>query len=267
MDTYDYIKSLVETRRRLVTHNRNRPAPSWVNISTITMISKFSSPVDISNFESKFREVAVRPAGSSGPGFTWRLNKDCNFYNQVTINYTDDYSKKSVKLFPNGSVHVCGCSNPVDCQRVLNQIKFLVKTFLDQNVELEAPVICMINTNFSLNTTVNLKKVLTKFNSPNLTSKFRVSYDPSRYSAVKIKFIPGEGMKRVTASVFKTGRILVTGAKQLDEIAAAYRILNLELTDDLFVSRTATEEKFDLIMGATYDEWYRVLQNKNIQQS
>jgi len=33
------------------------------------------------------------------------------------------------------------------------------------------------------------------------------------------------------------------------------------------VSKTVTEEKFETIMGATYDEWYRVLQNKNIQQS
>jgi hypothetical protein len=265
MDTHEYIQKLVETRRWLIATNPERPPPSWVNISTITMVSKFSTPIDISDFESKFQEVAVRPAGSSGEGFTWRINKDCNFYNQVTINYTDDYSKKSVKLFPNGSVHVCGCSNPIDCQRVLNQIKFLVKFFVNKEVELAPPTICMINTNFSLNVKVNLKKVIDAFSSQK--SQFLVSFDPARYSAVKVKFIPGEGMKKVTASIFKTGRILVTGAKQLDEIAAAYRILNSTMTDDIFVSKTVTEEKFETIMGATYDEWYRVLQNKNIQQS
>jgi TATA-box binding protein (TBP) (component of TFIID and TFIIIB) len=33
-------------------------------------------------------------------------------------------------------------------------------------------------------------------------------------------------MKQVTASIFSTGRIIVTGAQTLGEIAGAYEILN-----------------------------------------
>ena len=64
----------------------------------------------------------------------------------------------------------------------------------------------MINTNYSLNSSVNLNKIIQKLSNP----PFRVTYDPDRYSAVKVKFVPGPDMKQVTASIFSTGKIIVT---------------------------------------------------------
>jgi hypothetical protein len=58
---------------------------------------------------------------------------------------------------------------------------------------------------------------------------FDVSFNPERYSAVKIKFKPRPDMKQVTASVFSTGKVIVTGAETLREIVFAYDILNKEL--------------------------------------
>jgi hypothetical protein len=93
--------------------------------------------------------------------------------------------------------------------------------------------------------------------------KFKVTFDPDRYSAVKVKFVPREGQKQVTASIFSTGKIIVTGAQTLDEIAESYAILNQNLRDPAILIKPSPQpELFDNIMGATFGEWARVLANK-----
>ena len=116
----------------------------------------------------------------------------------------------------------------------------------------------MINTNFSLNSSVNLNKVIQAFKN----KKFKVSFDPDRYSAVKAKFEPGPGMKEVTASVFSTGKIIVTGAQTLEEIAKSYEMINTIITPDIHVKPVASPELFDVIMGAKFEEWVQRLGNK-----
>jgi TATA-box binding protein (TBP) (component of TFIID and TFIIIB) len=66
-------------------------------------------------------------------------------------------------------------------------------------------------------------------------------------------------MKQVTASIFSTGKIIVTGAQTLDEIAQAYKILNQNLEPVVFVKPVTEPELFGTIMGATFEEWVRVL--------
>jgi len=94
-----------------------------------------------------------------------------------------------------------------------------------------------------------------------MPSPFKVTFDPDRYSAVKVKFVPKPGQKQVTASIFSTGKIIVTGAQTLDEIAEAYSILNQNLRDPAILIKPAAQpELFDNIMGATFGEWDRVLE-------
>ena len=121
-----------------------------------------------------------------------------------------------------------------------------------EELEAQPPRISMINTNFSLNTSVNLHKVIDRLKRMEL---FKVTYDPDRYSAVKVKFSPGPDMKQVTASIFKTGKIIVTGAQQLSEIVAAYDLLNQHITKDTFIENVEKPELFDTIMGAKFVEW------------
>ena len=227
------------------------------------MCSKFLQEIDLRKFKEKFQEMGgsinVRRKGSKFRGFEWKL-KETAFYNQITIGYHDQYSTKSVKVFPNGSIQVAGCSDLIDCRRVLKQLAFILTTVLE--LETEIPIgdisVKMINTNFSLNSSVNLNKIIQKFSQ----GAFKVSFDPDRYSAVKIKFVPRPGQKQVTASIFSTGKIIVTGAQTLDEIAAAYEILNKNIDSNIFVKPVAVPETFDSIMGATFQEWVRVLGQK-----
>jgi TATA-box binding protein (TBP) (component of TFIID and TFIIIB) len=214
----------------------------------------------------------VRRKGSSFRGFEWKM-KETAFYNQVTIGYEDHSSRKSIKIFPNGSIQVAGCADLFDCRRIIRQLSFILGFVLecDHSIPVDAVSVKMINTNFSLNSSVNLNLIIATL-SQNKTSTsdgfsvpFKVAYNPDRYSAVKVKFAPGEGMKQVTASIFSTGKIIVTGAQTLAEIASAYEILNKALGDNVLVKPVAQPEAFDTIMGAKFDEWVTVLKRSRGQ--
>ena len=124
--TFSYILTLDEFRKKFPKEHK----PSWVKITTITMISKFVNPIDIHTLRDRLTKLGplkINAKGSSKP-FEWEL-KTTKFYNQITLGYTDEYSTKSIKLFPNGSIQVAGCSDLFDCNRVIKQIIFL-KPFL-----------------------------------------------------------------------------------------------------------------------------------------
>lgn len=259
--TFDYIRRLSVIRRSIL-ESPKRTEPSWVRITTITMCSKFLQEIDLKKFRENFQKlgsIIVRHKGSKFRGFEWKM-KETAFYNQVTIGYEDLYSRKSIKLFPNGSIQVAGCSDLFDCRRILRQLSFILRSVLglDKNIEMGDIGVKMINTNFSLNSSVNLKMVIDAFSRSKLRT-FKVAFDPDRYSAVKVKFTPGEGMKQVTASIFRTGRIIVTGAQTLTEIAESYGIINKVITNDVLVQDVEAPELFDTIMGAKFDEWVCVL--------
>ena len=257
--TFQYIRNLNAIRSRLI-QDTARPEPSWVRITTITMCSKFLQEIDLKKFRENFTKmggsITVRRRGSRFRGFEWKM-KETAFYNQVTIGYDDAYSRKSIKLFPNGSIQVAGCSDLFDCRRILKQLAFILKVVLelDEIPPTQDASVKMINTNFSLNSSVNLHKVIQKFSSPS----FKVTFDPDRYSAVKVKFCPKPDQKQVTASIFSTGKIIVTGAQTLDEIAGAYETINKVITNDALVKPVAEPELFNNIMGASFEEWSRVL--------
>ena len=92
--------------------------------------------------------------------------------------------------------------------------------------------VVMINSNFSLNKNLNLIQTALKFenavdrsHSTGDRGVFKTSFEPDRYSAVKVKFRPAEDMKEITTSIFSTGKIIITGAETLKEIAFAYNII------------------------------------------
>jgi TATA-box binding protein (TBP) (component of TFIID and TFIIIB) len=269
MDSFAYIQKLNRIRAGLI--NDQSPDPSWVRITTITMCSKFLEAIDLPKFRENFKKletVYVRPKGSRSRGFAWKM-KETAFYNQVTIGYEDHSSRKSIKLFPNGSIQVAGCADLFDCRRILKQLSFILMVVLGKEavVPVDEVSVKMINTNFSLNSSVNLLKIIGKLSKAtagrDMPSLFKVTFDPDRYSAVKVKFVPKPGQKQVTASIFSTGKIIVTGAQTLDEIAEAYSILNQNLRDPaILIKPSAQPELFDNIMGATFGEWDRVLANK-----
>lgn len=263
--TFSYLLSLDRFRNDIPKDHR----PSWVKITTITMVSKFLNEVDIQTLKkhmAKLGSIRLRMLGTKFEGFEWKL-RETKFYNQITLGYVDQYSTKSVKVFPNGSVQVAGCSDLFDCNRVIKQLIFILKTLL--KIEDEIPSnsfrVVMINTNFSLNYNINLLKLTEHFANE---SMFQVSFDPDRYSAVKIKFKPASDMKQVTTSVFSTGKVIVTGAETLKEIAYAYNIINqhiLTSVNSIKIERVETPDVFDTIFGYNIENMVVELRKKGFQ--
>ncbi len=263
--TFSYLLTLDKFRNAIPEEHR----PSWVKVTTITMVSKFLDTIDIQKLRNRLTElgpIKVRKAGSKHTGFEWKI-KPTKFYNQITLGYVDTYSTKSIKVFPNGSIQVAGCSDLFDCNRIIKQLTLLLKTIL--NIKREIPTnsfrVVMINSNFSLNYNINLFALYNHFLSERT---FNVTFDPDRYSAVKIKFKPASDMKQVTVSIFGTGKIIVTGAETLREIAYSYNIINrhiLSKADEIKVSKSPEPETFDVFLGYNIPEIVQELNGMGFQ--
>jgi TATA-box binding protein (TBP) (component of TFIID and TFIIIB) len=264
-NSFSYLLTLDEMRKALPDEFR----PSWVKITTITMVSSFKQQIDIKRLRSKFEDIGsykMRRKGTTIDGFEWKL-KPTTFYNQVTLTYHDTYSTKSIKVFPNGSIQVAGCCDLFDCKRIITQIVHIFKVFLDLEIEVSENSfrIVMINSNFSLNYNINLVKVADWFEQ--YDDIFKVSFEPDRYSAVKIKFKPAHEMKEITCSIFSTGKIIITGAETLKEIAFAYNIINQHINENpsIRVSRTEDTDVFDIFLGYRCDSFVEKLRENGFE--
>lgn len=225
---------------------------NWIHVTTITFTSKMNRELDLVKIRNHFESEAPM----AGP-FPWSLkgaDAKADFYNQLTIKYVDDFSTKSVKLFTNGSIQVAGAVDLFDCERILAHTAQLLKGATGLTYILQDGFkVAMINTNFNLNFHVNLIEIQNIFNGI-----CRVAFDPDRYSAVKLKFVPGPNMKQVTASVFGTGKIIVTGAAQLSEIVHSYHFITSHIQEHLEKAKLgeiAVADETSMFMGAPWTKW------------
>ena len=246
-NTFSYLLTLDEFRKKFPDHLR----PSWIKLTTITMVSSFSKPIDIERIREAFETspITLHKNTLKAEGITWKL-KPTTFYNQITLSYEDCYSTKSIKIFPNGSIQVAGCSDLVNCKHIITSLEHILKKF---DPEVVPPVdsfrVVMINSNFSLNYNINLMKTTDHFEK--YSDVFKVSFEPDRYSAVKVKFKPAEDMKEITSSIFSTGKIIITGAETLKEIVFAYNIINhhINTCPGIRVSKADVTDTFDTFSG------------------
>jgi TATA-box binding protein (TBP) (component of TFIID and TFIIIB) len=268
MKTFQYIMSINKFREAIPEDHR----PSWVKISTITVIStrsKNSKIVDYVKLRDIFTSlgsIKLKMINSKKTdGFEWQLKSSATFMNQITLWYKDSYSTKSIKVFSNGSLQMAGCSDIVDCSRVINQLNHLLIDLevIDEPIPLTDYRIVMINTNFSLNCDVNVLKIIEHFSK---SSIFNVTFEPDKYSAVKIKFKPAQDMKEVTVSIFGTGKVIITGAETLQEIALAYNTIIQQVNThkaDIKVSSNVSECK--IFMGYKFDDLIPALKKLGIE--
>jgi len=261
MDTFEYIKTLAHFREEIPEALR----PSWIQMTTITMFSKhILAGIDLAQVRNAFQKletITIKPKGST-KGFQWRMKLN-SFYNQVSIGYVDSYSTKSIKLFSNGSIQVAGCSNVLDCKRVVSQIKLILEFILERPIDMpfSSFKVVMINTNFSVNHKIHIYNLIRNMSK---NPMFEVMYEPGNYSGVNSKFCPMPGMKKVTTNIFSTGNVILTGAETLMEIAHAYKIINaVMLQADVLLEPSQVIKTFDTTMGAKFTEWLRVIPKKD----
>jgi TATA-box binding protein (TBP) (component of TFIID and TFIIIB) len=190
--------------------------------------------------------------------FTNRKITSKSFFNQSTLvlrrKTADGWKEVNVKLFANGGIQMTGVtSEPFAYQA----IEWLLRLIISLPVSpfttppsIQRFSVQLINTDYALNKFINqdaLHKLL--INEYNLFSML----EKTIYQGVNTKFFynkrnpgvgicqcktfcKGQGMgegegecKRITMSIFRTGRIIITGARQLGQIEAAYDFLNAVL--------------------------------------
>tara|TARA_R110000772_G_scaffold19381_3_gene54113 strand:- start:5159 stop:6013 length:855 start_codon:yes stop_codon:yes gene_type:complete len=253
-NTFSYILTQNEFRDSYPENIR----ASRIKLTTITMISSFSKHIDVERIRNIFEQVKDinlhRANLTDNKPITWHL-KPSTFYNQITLTYDDGHSTKSIKIFPNGSIQVAGCEDLFNCTYVISGLVHILQEF-DKEIIPPADTfrVVMINSNFSLNYNINLIKTTEHFEK--YSDVFKVSFEPDRYSAVKVKFKPAEDMKEITTSIFGSGKIIITGAETLKEIVFAYNIINQYINDcpSIRVSRVEITDRFDEYFGYKIDD-------------
>ena len=190
---------------------------------------------------------------------TKRKITDKTFFNQATLvirkKYKTGWKEVNVKLFANGGVQMTGVPTSEFSQDSINYVIDQIKKYDDEvfivkdDAMLTKFRVQLINSDYSINRQIQqekLHKVLS--NVYNLFS----SHESTIYQGVNTKYYynkkgnplrpgicecklscTGQGLgdgdgqcKRITISPFSSGKIIITGAREMDQINEAYEFFN-----------------------------------------
>ena len=192
--------------------------------------------------------------------FTNRKITSKSFFNQSTIVLRRKinegkpecgWKEVNVKLFANGGIQMTGVTSDIFAREAIEWLLSVIKSLPESPFAESATInrfsVQLINTDYSLNKFINqdaLHKLL--LNEYNLFSML----EKTIYQGVNTKFFyntanPGIGIcqcknfckgqgtgegegecKRITMSIFRTGKIIITGAREIKQIESTYDFLN-----------------------------------------
>lgn len=187
--------------------------------------------------------------------FTNRKITSKSFFNQSTLvlrrKIKEGWKEVNVKLFANGGIQMTGVTSDTFARESIEWLLDIIKNLPESPFE-EVPAINkfsvqLINTDYALNKFINQDALHKLFiNEYNLFSML----EKTIYQGVNTKFFynitnPGIGIcqcknfckgqgsgegegecKRITMSIFRTGRIIITGAREIKQIESTYEFLN-----------------------------------------
>lgn len=228
-----------------------------LHLSTITAVSKISENIDLEKIYNELPISEYIPFiefGSDNPqrGFSKKMLKKTRksnikkkkiFYNQATIHVFEN-KIINVKLFNNGKIQMTGLKKPEHGKILINNlIKHLQKYELlpNKHIMIEFYDLVLINSDFDIGFEIereNLQKELIKYG-------IYSSFEPCIYPGVNIKYFinsnntngicccdsicngKGSGCgdgdcKKITIAVFKSGKIIITGGQNFDQLETAY---------------------------------------------
>jgi len=242
--------------------------PANMIISTISATGKINCKINLENidkymklsadnimsikYSGKLRSLEKKKTRS-------RKHKDIRcFENQLTMEIkVNELKKINVKIFKNGSFQMTGCKSITDCNIVINKLIFRLtsilalmdkttneiveKPFIDEivdpnnEIKVYAFKIDMINSNFSVNYLINRESLYNIL----LSNKINCRYEPCIHACVNIKFqIENEynpntdANKIVSIFVFQSGNIIITGARNKNQICKSYEYINTILQNN-----------------------------------
>ena len=205
--------------------------PSYINLSTMTMICDLTKSIDILSFSDNFKSPSdiqctiKKPKRNTDFELSKRGKKKKTFFNQASIHYTS-HTTKCIKVFSNGRLHITGVTSMLEAADVCKFTCDLLNNTLgsviggDKVSALDLKI-CMINTNFALNHGINIIKLKDYFKP---FEKITCNYTPDTYPGLKIKFTHAN-MNKSSIFIFSSGQIVITGVKLLTDINDVYSTL------------------------------------------
>jgi hypothetical protein len=198
--------------------------------------------------------------------FTNRKSTSKSFFNQSTIilrrRWEDGWKEMNMKLFANGGIQMTGVTSSEFAVEaihwLLRLIDALPKSPFPEGVKgaVTKVNVPLINTDYSIDHDIqqdnlhrilieeyNLFSMLEKTIYQGVNTKFYYNtHNVGTGVCACAEFCKGQGTghgegqcKRITLSIFRTGKIIITGARTMEQIHAAYEFLN-----KVFVKHHAT---------------------------
>lgn len=211
LDTQTYARQYMEFMELVEKNNH------VCNISTITLIGDLdTAELDLARLvESLSNSIfEIKISSKNQHTVTKRGKIKKSFFNQITLNYKD-ISKKSIKLFSNGIIHITGLTCFLECNKLSLKIVDIINECLNTNISLLGLRIGMINNNFSCNYNLNLRVLSKKL----ITTCYISRYNPESYPAINLKY------EKVSIFIFGSGNVVITGGKSLEEIIDTYKFI------------------------------------------
>jgi TATA-box binding protein (TBP) (component of TFIID and TFIIIB) len=197
------------------------------DLSTMTVIVQTDCKIDI----SKLEEVSILDDGVPGASSLGRVSllvsetRRSRFSNQVSFRYVPNAvepSKTNCKAFRNGKFHLTGVRSAAEALETLDVVLRMIRALrpgcikIDRGVAVQSAKVQMLNTDFRLNSPVNLEVL-----RDTVMSKY------GAYSRYESDHFPGCNIKFASATIlaFKSGCVIITGAKRMVDIARAYMFI------------------------------------------
>ena len=228
--------------------------PSNVTISTMSATCSLGVDVELANIynymklnKKNISTIKFKGEIKSLEKQTKRKRKKTvkSFQNQLTVEIRPDLEKLpdnkiSIKIFKNGSIQMSGVKSLYACNLALNKLidsiskeygvivdgKIKDIKFVNDKTKIKIIryKVDMINSNFNINYEVNRESLYNIL----LNKKIECRYEPSIHACVNIKFRPTDSIKNISIFVFQSGHIIITGAKNIINIAESYEyIINM----------------------------------------
>lgn len=203
-----------------VLHTINARGSGKAKISTMTVTAKLNARKVCRDSLAIALSLVDGDGVFTSTGKKRKGKQRAQFYNQLTMYH----GTKAVKVFENGSIHVTGCSSPMQFMDVASATcKMLQDTAglcADDggSVQLVDFNIQMINLNFAAPTTLFLKELCLAC----AAAGYLAIYDADTYPGLNVKVPVSEG-RHITTLLFKSGKVIITGAKTPEELDEAHR--------------------------------------------
>jgi len=229
-----------------------------LRISTITNVLKVSENIDLNKIYNSIPITEYIPFieygdGNIPKGFSEKAlrkkrkkKKKRIFYNQATLHVIHDGKIMNVKLFNNGRIQITGLKKENQGGELVRGLLDYLSDFsiFDKDIHITNNKIVLINSDFDIGYEIKRETLHNEIINYGMYS----TYETCIYPGVNIKYYintnncdgickctsicngkgngNGDGdCKKVTIAVFKSGKIIITGGQNKDQIETSYRFI------------------------------------------